>query len=193
VSPNAISVSSVIFALLACLCFVGTARADPVQARVLFLVAAFWMQLRLLANLLDGMVAIEWNRSSVFGELYNEVPDRIADALILIGAGYAVGGLPELGYGATILAVFVAYVRAVGNHVGAQQLFLGPMAKPHRMAMMTAAALYCAVAPAGWPGAIASQQDVGAIGMALIVISLGGIVTAVRRLRSIASQLGAAR
>lgn len=193
VSPNAISLSSIVFALLAAVCFVATAGAGAAQSRILFLLAAALMQLRLLANLLDGMVAVEWQRSSPLGEVYNEVPDRVADALILTGAGYAVGGLPELGYGAAILAVFVAYVRAIGNRAGAERLFVGPMAKPQRMAALTIAAAYCALAPARWPGAIGGADGVGAVGAALGIIALGCIVTAARRLRSIAAQLRARR
>ena len=58
------------------------------------------MQLRLLCNMLDGMVAVEGGKGSRTGEIYNEVPDRIADPLLLVPAGYAIG-LPygvELGW-----------------------------------------------------------------------------------------------
>ena len=44
---------------------------------MLFLVAAVCVQLRLLANLLDGMVAVGSGQASRIGELYNEVPDRV--------------------------------------------------------------------------------------------------------------------
>ena len=54
------------------------------------------VQLRLLCNLLDGMVAVEGGRSSPVGALYNEVPDRVADSLLLVALGYAVG-IPWLG------------------------------------------------------------------------------------------------
>ena len=76
VSANAISLASMGFAALASLCLVGTAWSDGLQARVLFLLAAGFVQLRLLANLLDGMVAVGSGKASPEGELYNEVPDR---------------------------------------------------------------------------------------------------------------------
>jgi len=65
--------------------------------------------------------------------LYNEIPDRVSDAAICIGAGYGSGSLPELGYVAAVVALFVAYVRAQGAVAGAPQEFCGPMAKPQRM------------------------------------------------------------
>ena len=52
------------------------------------------IQLRLIANLLDGLVAVEGGKRTPTGELYNEAPDRIADTAVLVGAGYAVGGSP---------------------------------------------------------------------------------------------------
>ena len=190
VSANAISLASMAFAALASLCLVGTAWADGGEARVLFLLAAGFVQLRLLANLLDGMVAVGSGKASPEGELYNEVPDRVADTLILIGAGFAAGGAPVLGYAAALLAVFVAYMRALGSSLGATALFIGPMAKPQRMATITAACIYSACVPADWPGGINSRAF-GAISVALALFAVGGAVTAVRRLRRIAAQLRA--
>jgi phosphatidylglycerophosphate synthase len=39
------------------------------------------IQLRLLCNLLDCMVAIEGGKSAPTGALFNEMPDRFADPL----------------------------------------------------------------------------------------------------------------
>ena len=178
VSANGISLASIGFATLASLALAATAWTEGAGVRVLFLVAALCVQLRLLANLLDGMVAVGSGQASRTGELYNEVPDRVADALILIGAGFSAGGTPALGYLAALMAVFVAYLRAFGGSVGVTGLFIGPMAKPQRMATITAACLCSAGAP-----------GFAATGIALALIVVGATVTAVRRLRRIASQL----
>lgn len=188
VSPNSISLASIGFAALASLCSVGTAWVDGLLARLLFILAAVFVQARLLANLLDGMVAVDSGKASPLGELYNEVPDRIADPLILIGAGFAAGGSPTLGYLAALLSVFVAYVRVLGSTVGARELFIGPMAKPQRMATVTAACVYSACVPAAWPGGFASEAF-GAMSFALGLIVVGAALTAVRRLHRIAAQL----
>jgi phosphatidylglycerophosphate synthase len=192
VSANAISLASMGFAALASICLVGTAFTDGLQARVLFVLAAGFVQLRLLANLLDGMVAVGSGKASPVGELYNEVPDRVADTVILIGAGFAAGGAPVLGYVAALLAVFVAYMRALGTALGAKALFIGPMAKPQRMATITAACIYSACVPAEWPGGFGCGA-LGAISIALALIAIGAALTAVRRLRRIAAQLRASR
>ena len=62
----------------------------PRGARCLLMAAAAGIQLRLLCNLLDGMLAVEEGLKSKTGDIYNEVPDRLADILILVGAGYSV-------------------------------------------------------------------------------------------------------
>lgn len=188
VTANAVSVTSIGFAALAAVCLVETRAADWGVSRVLLVLAALFVQLRLLANLLDGMIAVGSRRASAVGELYNEVPDRVADILILIGGGFAVGGNSALGYVAALVAVLTAYIRAFGNSVGVRGLFTGPMAKPQRMATMTAACIYCACAPAGWPGGLASGAP-GAVGVALALIIAGGLLTALRRVHRIAVKL----
>ena len=58
---------------------------------VAYLAAAAAMQLRLLCNMLDGMVAVEGRRSSPNGVLFNEVPDRFEDSIFIVAFGYAAG------------------------------------------------------------------------------------------------------
>ena len=91
-----------------------------------WLLAAGLVQLRLLCNLIDGMVAIESGKGSPLGELYNEIPDRLSDAATLVGLGFAAGSVPWLGFLAAILAVFVAYVRAAVKIAGGAAGLLGP-------------------------------------------------------------------
>ena len=184
VRPNAISLSSIVFAAAAGACLAGTSWSP---SRWLFALAAVFVQLRLLANMLDGMVAIGAGELSALGDVWNEVPDRVADSLILVSAGYALGGSIVAGYLATMFALFTAYLRAFGTSHGVKGLFLGPMAKPQRMATITAACVWVAVVPRSWPGGMESQP--GAMTTALWIIVFGGIVTVVRRLSRMASVL----
>mgnify|MGYP002639207002 CR=1 FL=1 len=85
VTPNVISVIGVGFAALAAAIFLCWPGIWGLVA------AACAIQLRLLCNMLDGMVAIEGGKKSSSGDLYNEFPDRLEDSLILVAAGYAVG------------------------------------------------------------------------------------------------------
>ena len=187
VSPNAISTAGMVAALLAG--FALAATPWPAVTTAGFLLAAAGIQLRLLANMFDGMVAIETGRTSAVGELYNEVPDRVSDAAVLVGAGYAAGGCPVLGFVAALLAVFIAYVRAQGRVAGAPQEYCGPMAKPHRMFVMTVAALAAALVPPSWLPRIPAAPDLGLMAAALVLIIAGEIVTVYRRLARIAAAL----
>jgi phosphatidylglycerophosphate synthase len=185
VSANAISLAGMACGVAAGLALAATAHAGAWQ-RVAWLTGAALIQLRLLANLLDGMVAIESGLASPVGELYNEVPDRISDAAILIGAGYAVGGDVALGYLAACAALVTAYVRAVGKAAGAPQEYCGPMAKQQRMALLTLIAVYRGLTPAEWQ---VNWQGRGLIALGLLVIVLGCLLTSVRRLLRIAANL----
>src|SRR5207302_9627498 len=98
---------------------------------------------------------------SNLGELYNEVPDRISDAAVFIGAGFAWGGNIALGYIATILAIFTAYVRAAGKIAGAPNEFCGPMAKQHRMLVVTLICLYSEVTPHSWQTISLNDSEIG--------------------------------
>ena len=102
-----------------------------------WLLAAACVQLRLVCNLLDGMVAIEGGKKSSVGAIYNEFPDRIADTLFLVPLGYA-AGVPWLGWACALLAALTAYVRVFGGSLGLAQDFSGVMAKQRRMAALTA-------------------------------------------------------
>ena len=191
VSPDEVSAASMAFAVLGALLFVLAGVGEGLQRAAALIGAGACVQLRLLCNLLDGMVAVEHGRGSPAGPIWNELPDRIADALFLVGAGYcvvasgvAVGGW--LGWLAALAAVLTAYVRELGRGLGFPADFAGPMAKPHRMAALTAACLVAAVEPLwGWQGQ--------ALAIGLAVICLGAAWTLVRRTRTLAARLNAAK
>ena len=188
-SPNGISVAGMAFCLLAAAALAATPLVGPVWARALFLAAAVLIQLRLLANMFDGMVAIESGRLSPLGELYNDVPDRVSDATTLIGLGYATGGWPAMGYLAAVLAVLTAYVRAVGKAAGAGSDFRGPMAKQQRMFLATVTGVYMAAAPGAWRPAWGPEYRWGLPAAALAVIAAGSAWTSARRIRGVAMRL----
>jgi len=186
-TPNSISVASLFFAAGAALALYFSAQVLPGRRVLLLVLAAAGIQLRLLCNLFDGMVAVEGGLKTKSGEVYNDLPDRIADPVLLIAAGYAARTLPgavELGWGAALLAVFTAYVRMLGGAAGLPQSFIGPMAKQQRMALLTVACLLSTVETRFLlPGRI--------IWIALITVVAGCLVTIVRRTRRIVADLEA--
>ncbi len=190
VSPDAVSAASVAFAAVGCAAFVAAGRAPGLERTVALLAAAAAIQGRLVCNLLDGMVALEHGRGGPAGPIWNELPDRASDVLLLVGAGYgaAAGGLAwaaTAGWVAAVLAVSAAYVRELGRGLGQASDFRGPGAKPHRMAVLTAVAVVAALAEPRW----LARGEALAWGLALIGALT--LITIVRRTRRLAARLAA--
>jgi len=173
-------VLSVVFAIGAAVALAATAATGGAWRISLLLAAAAFIQLRLLCNLFDGMMALEGGLRSPVGDIYNDLPDRIADPVILVAAGCAVRHLDyglTLGWVAALLAVITAYVRMLGAASGQPHDYRGPMAKQHRMAVMTFACAASVFDPL-WQGWAAGQIIRGA----LAAVVVGCVVTIVRRL-----------
>lgn len=189
VRPDAVSAGALVFALVGGVAFAASGRSGGAARAGLLLAAAVSIQLRLVCNLLDGMVAVEHGRGEPSGPIWNELPDRIADALLLVGAGYGASlagaaWAEPLGWLAAVLAVLTAYVRELGRGLGQPADFSGPGAKPQRMAVLTLAALVSAAEPLwDWRG-----QSLVA-GLALI--ALLAALTVGRRTFTLAARLRA--
>lgn len=188
VSANQISAASVAFALAGA----ALTLAGAYSVRWLIGLAAIFIVLRLLANMLDGMVAVEHKRASATGPIWNELPDRLSDTAFLVAAGYAAAGLLHdplmgavavaLGWLAALAAVLTAYVRELGRALGAAADFSGPFAKPHRMWVL-AAALVLTAAEGAWQG----NGEI--LCAALALIAAGTLATVWRRSHRLAGTL----
>ncbi|UXU76633.1 MULTISPECIES: CDP-alcohol phosphatidyltransferase family protein [unclassified Paracoccus (in: a-proteobacteria)] len=173
ITPNRISQLGLLAAVLAGLAL-WRAGLSQGGARALWLLAGAGLcQLRLLCNLFDGMVAIGAGRASPDGGFWNEFPDRLSDMAILMGVALGLG-VPGLGWAAVSFAFLTAYLRELGVNCGAGADFAGPMAKQHRMALITLAALASLAEPL-WQG----QGQI--LRAALWAVALGAALTAVRR------------
>lgn len=179
--PNTISIWSAIFSLIAGVLIAVSGRFEPGPNPGIVLFGAIVMiALRGLCNVLDGMVAIEHGKRTKSGELYNELPDRFADAFIFAGAGYVYPSIIWLGWATAVLAVITAYVRTLGAAMGAGQHFIGPMQKTHRMAVMAGACVLAGIV------SLFGGQVGWVMLLALVIISLGCLITiAMRCLRII--------
>ena len=161
----------------------------PDIVRLLWIASAVMVVLRGLSNMFDGMVAVEHDRASPTGLLYNEIPDRLSDIALMVGAGYSIGGSVTAGWAAACVALLVTYIRAVGSLAGAPADFGGPMAKQQRMFSIAAVAFYLGVTPASWHPSFGTAGTMGLMGVMLWIIVVGGLLTAVIRLRRAALAL----
>ena len=177
ITPNQISMLSVLFA------GIGAALLAWVPTPAGLLLCAVCIQLRLICNLIDGMVAVEGGKGSATGRIYNEFPDRVTDSVLIVALGYACGW-PWLGWLGALLAVATAYVRVFGGSLGLTQDFRGPLAKAQRMAVLTVACV-AAAAEQFW------HAERYALLAAAVIIAAGSALTCVTRTRAIAARLHA--
>lgn len=179
ITPNQISLASILFALLGAACLLWLPGWPGL------LLCALGIQLRLVCNLLDGMVAMEGGKKSAVGDLYNELPDRVSDSLLLLALGYATG-LAWLGWAAALFAALTAYIRVLGGALGLPQDFRGPQSKSQRMAVMTAGCLLAVVTGVFGQASLVLQ-------LTLLVLAVGSALTCVTRVLALARLLQQAK
>src|SRR4051812_14779783 len=69
-TPNQISITSVVFSSLGAYCLFAAGQATFMAEVLLFLAGAACIQLRLLCNLLDGLMAVEGGKKTKTGEIF---------------------------------------------------------------------------------------------------------------------------
>ena len=187
ITPNQMSLASIAFSGFSALLFLFLPYAHLYGGSVIWICCVLiflGFVGRGFCNVLDGLVAVEGGKSTPSGELFNDIPDRISDVLIIVAVGYAAGS-PVLGWLAALLAVMTAYVRTLIRGVrgaGSPNDFAGPMAKLPRMLVITAA---CIVTP---------LEDMAsgtryALELGLIVIIAGCVVTMWNRAKAAYDEL----
>ena len=188
ITPNQISYMSVAFAGLAALALVVSSGYQGWAYALFMVLVVLGCQLRLICNLMDGMVAIEAGKQTRDGALWNEFPDRVADIIIIAALGVATGWV-GLGWAAAALAVLVAYTRELGKGIDGVVDFAGPMAKPHRMALVSAGALLAGlveIVPISLLPVDAAQWVLLAV---LLILVVGCVVTVCRRVLTLQRRL----
>ena len=175
VTPNQISMLSIVFAAT------GAVALLLMPGWPGLVLCALGIQGRLICNLLDGMVAMEGGKKSALGAVYNEFPDRVADSIFIVALGYAIGQ-PWLGWAGALAAALTAYVRVFGGSLGLPQDFRGPMAKQHRMAVLTVACL-------GGAAEVALNGTQWLLLAAAWIIMVGSSITCITRTSAMAHLL----
>ena len=184
-SPNGISVFSIIFALLGMASLIRMRNDITILNTVLAIIG---IQGRLLCNLFDGMVAIDGGKTSLVGEIYNELPDRISDTILILPLGYIVIAYPyalELAWGGAFFSLFTAYIRNFGTSLGITT-FKGIMAKQKRMALITVALIFC-ICFRYTNIEILYYKNI--IYVMLIILNVGSVITIITRLSIIVKYL----
>ena len=177
--PNTVSILSSVFAIIGGICFGKSFGAEAPTQIALLGVGVLCIQLRLICNLIDGLMAVECGLKTASGEIFNDVPDRISDVAFIVGAGiFAQSFAPwviHLAWLGAIFAVLTAYVRVLGTSMNDSHDFSGPMAKQHRMFLLTLGAV-------GGIAEVWLAAPAYTMSLALVFVTVGSATTCGRRL-----------
>lgn len=134
--------------------------------------------LRLVLNLLDGMVARSTGSTHPMGEVWNELGDRLADVLFIGGLAFVPGVDPRLALGAVAAALLASYAGITSRAAGAARQYGGLMSKPGRMVALGLAA----------PLAFVAGDPVWLV-IAAVVICVGSLITLGQRVGAARAEL----
>jgi phosphatidylglycerophosphate synthase len=185
VHPDSISYASMVAATVAAVCFWKSG-----EHTWLLFVAPLFCYLRLLFNMLDGMVALASGNASWRGEILNDLPDRVSDVLIFAGVAHSGWMNPIVGYWAAIFALLTAYVGMFGQAVGVQREFSGMMSKPWRMVTLHAGA-WLTLACLWWNNGVMRFGSLTILDWACLIVVAGCVQTMAIRLKRIMAALRA--
>jgi len=183
IHPDVISYVSVIVAAGAGTCF-WWAKSYP----ILLAVVPLFLYLRLWLNMLDGMVARARGKTSWRGAVLNDLPDRVSDVLVFAGIAHSGLNAVASGYCAAIFALLVAYVRTLGQSLGAPPEFGGVMSKPWRMVLCHAGA-WITLALSWWGNGAVRYGGLTVLDWTCLVVVLGSIQTICVRLSRVIRSL----
>jgi CDP-diacylglycerol--glycerol-3-phosphate 3-phosphatidyltransferase len=133
---------------------------------------------RLALNALDGLVARRTGQARPWGEVLNELGDRLADVALLGGLALAPASDGRLGAVALVIVLLTSYLGLLGKAAGAAREYGGVMGKADRMLLLALAAPLAAVA--GRPDWLNAY---------LAVVLAGALVTLLQRGRRIHARL----
>jgi len=94
--------------------------------------------LRIACLQMDSLLHHHHPRPTIEEIFVTELPERVSDAVTLIGFGFALDSNSWLGLASALAAIFSAYVRSVGVMKGAgkKSAGSGPMTRIHRLLLL---------------------------------------------------------
>lgn len=172
VSPDALTVAAVVTAI---------ATGAAIAAGGILAEPLWWLLVpplgiaRLALNALDGAVARKTGRSRPFGEVVNEMGDRLADVASLAPLAFVVQPAPA--FSALTCALLASAAGCAGRAVTGERATGGVMAKADRVAVLAAAGAAAAATSSPVPFEVAAW-----------VVAIGSAVTCASRVVSLARE-----
>lgn len=95
---------------------------------------------RTALNALDGLVAKRTGLARPWGEVLNELCDRLADVALIGGVALAAPAHHVLGAAAVVVMLLSSYLAILSKAAGGRRQYAGPMGKADRMILLAVAA-----------------------------------------------------
>ena len=135
-TPNMISVLGIVLSVLA-----AVAYAMGLGQPLLLLVAVFLLLASGFFDTLDGVLARNFQQTTVFGGFFDSLLDRYADAIVY--SGIIIGGLCDVSWGLATLAgsMLVSYSRARAEAAGIKMESVGLAERAERMLVLAVASI----------------------------------------------------
>lgn len=171
VPSEMIAIIGMILGILAGASFMATGESDlPV---LFWSIALTCCLLRIFCIRLDRMLLPLSSRQSLEEVFFNELPERVSDAVTLIGFGFAIDSDPWLGLAAALSAIFSAYIRSIAfsRTRDGRSASSGPMTRVHRLVLLSLTSLLMILGIPDEPLAMSVPQ------IALWAIVIGCAVT----------------
>ncbi len=173
ISPNMMSLTSLIVAVLAGVCFYYTPTVPYLAAFALVLVA-----LNSAFDALDGEMARHLRIDGKKGDFLDHVIDRYADTFIICGM-FAGGHVPWQAGTITIIGVLLtSYLGTQAQALGIGRFYGGIMGRADRLILIMVSALFYTF----YSGVLFGYSI---IGWAVIIIGIASHITALQRIRNI--------
>ncbi len=151
VSPDTLSLAAVGVSVAA---GIALAAGGVLSEPLLWLLVPPLGLVRLALNALDGAVARRIGGGRPFGEVVNEMADRLADVATIAPLAFVVG--PALAFSALICALLASAAGCAGRAVTGRRMAGGPMGKADRVAVVALAAAAGAVTSSPVPFEVAA-------------------------------------
>jgi CDP-diacylglycerol--glycerol-3-phosphate 3-phosphatidyltransferase len=177
ISPDVVSIASLICAFIAGLCFYYSPAA-----RGLVLLAGIFVVLNSVLDALDGAVARKSNKATARGDFLDHVIDRYSDVFIICSIFFA-GYVPwQIGVAAIVGVLLTSYLGTQAQALSLGRYYGGIMGRADRLVVI----ILSAFVNFAYPATIAGFSI---LGWAVTLIALTSHITAFQRIHYIWNRL----
>lgn len=177
ISPDVVSIASLICAFIAGLCFYFSPTAQG-----LVLLAGVFVVLNSVLDALDGAVARKSNKATARGDFLDHVIDRYSDVFIICSIFFA-GYVPwQIGVAAIVGVLLTSYLGTQAQALNLGRYYGGIMGRADRLVVI----ILSAFVNFAYPATIAGFSI---LGWAVALIALTSHITALQRILYIWNRL----